>query len=118
MTINEASEKYNIPIKILEEYEGWGLCGEVKKVMGMWQYDDTDLQRLSMIMTLHDIGFSNEEVETYMRLLLEKEDSKAERMEMLNKKRGSALDEIHFREKQVERMDYLRYEMRKDSERR
>lgn len=30
MTINKASEKYNIPIKILKEYERWGLCGEIK----------------------------------------------------------------------------------------
>ena len=55
MTINEASEKYNIPIEILKEYESWGLCGEVQKIMGVWQYDDQDLERLSMIMTLHDI---------------------------------------------------------------
>ncbi len=31
MTTQEASEHYNIPIKILKEYESWGLCGEVKK---------------------------------------------------------------------------------------
>lgn len=31
MTINEASEKYRIPLKILKEYESWGLCGAVKK---------------------------------------------------------------------------------------
>lgn len=30
MTIQEASEKYNIPIKILREYETWELWGEVK----------------------------------------------------------------------------------------
>lgn len=29
MTIEEASQKYNIPIKILKEYEQWGLCDEV-----------------------------------------------------------------------------------------
>ena len=34
-------------------------------------------------------------------------------MAMLNKRRGKTLDEIHFREKQIERMDYLRYEMQK-----
>ena len=73
MTINEASEKYNIPIEVLKEYESWGLCGEVKKVMGAWQYDDTDLERLSLIMTLHDVGFSNDEIEAYMHLLLEGE---------------------------------------------
>ena len=33
MTMNEASEKYSIPIKLLKEYESWGLRGEVKKVM-------------------------------------------------------------------------------------
>ena len=55
MTINEASERYKIPIKILQEYESWGLCGEVKKIMGSWQYDDSDIERLSTIMTLHDI---------------------------------------------------------------
>ena len=59
MTINEASERYNIPIEVLKEYESWGLCDEGRRVMGVWQYDALDIQRLSMIMTLHDIGFDN-----------------------------------------------------------
>ena len=71
MTIYEASARYQIPLDILRDYERWGLCGAVKKVMGAWQYDDRDLELLSLIMTLHDIGFSTEEIETYMRLLLE-----------------------------------------------
>ncbi len=112
MTKSEASKKYNIPIEVLEEYESWGLCGEVKKVMGVWQYDDQDLERLSMIMTLHDIGFGNEDVETYMRLLLEGETTENERLRMLNQLRSNALDEIHFKEKQLERMDYLRHKIR------
>lgn len=49
MTIDEASRRYNIPVKILREYESWGLCGEVKKVMGSWRYDDSDIERLSII---------------------------------------------------------------------
>lgn len=115
MTINEASEKYNIPIKILEEYESWGLCGEVKKIMGMWQYDESDIERLSVIMTLHDIGFSNEEVEKYMRLLLEGKSTEAKRLKMLNDKRNGTLDEIHFKERQLDRLDYLRFEIKKNS---
>ena len=59
MTIEEASRQYHIPMKILREYESWGLCGAVKKVMGAWQYDDTDIERLSTILTLHDIGFTS-----------------------------------------------------------
>lgn len=113
MTINEASEHYNIPIEILKMYESWGLCSAVKKVMGNWHYDDQDLKHLSLIMTLHDIGFSNEEIELYMRLKLDGANSKDKQMSILNKKRKNMLDEIHFLEKQLEYMDYLRYEIQR-----
>ena len=112
MTIDEASERYSIPLDILREYESWGLCGAVKKVMGAWQYDDTDLERLSTVMTLHDLGFSPQEVETYMRLMLEG-GSDAERLRMLDRRRCACLDDIHFREKQLGRLDYLRHQLRK-----
>ena len=71
MTITEASEQYNIPLSILREYESWGLCDTVKTVMGAWQYDEEDIERLSMIMTLHDIGFEHDEIASYMRLRLQ-----------------------------------------------
>lgn len=114
MTQQEASEHYNIPVSILQEYESWGLCGAVKKVMGVWQYDDEDLERLSTIMTLHDIGFTTEEVETYMRLLLEQPDSDKKRLRMMEEKRNKTLDEIHFHERQLQRLDYLRHEIQKN----
>lgn len=113
MTINEASERYKIPIKILQEYESWGLCGEVKKVMGSWHYDESDIERLSTIMTLHDIGFTNEQVEKYMRLLLKGKSTEKERLKMLSEKRNGTLDEIHFKEKQLDRLDYLRFEIQR-----
>ena len=112
MTINEASERYHIPIELLHEYERWGLCGAVKKVMGAWQYDDTDLERLSMIMTLHDIWFEISEIETYMKLLLEQKDSSDRRLKILEEKRRNLLDDVHFREKQISKLDYLRYQIR------
>ena len=111
MTIEEASQRYCIPIKILKEYERWGLCGEVKKVMGAWNYDQTDLERLSLIMTLHDVGFTKDEVEQYMRLALSDRETSGERMEMLRNKRDGTLDEIHFKQKQLDRLDYLRFEI-------
>ena len=36
-----------------------------------------------MIMTLHDVGFTSSEVEIYMRLLLEGDHTKAQRMQIL-----------------------------------
>ena len=113
MTQQEASRRYHIPVSVLQEYERWGLCGAVKCVCGAWQYDDEDLERLSTIMTLHDIGFTAEEAETYMRLLLEQPDSGRERLRMMEEKRNETLDEIHFRERQLARLDYLRHEIQK-----
>ncbi len=114
MTIDEAHSRYNIPVEILKEYESWGLCGAVKTVMGAWQYDEEDIERLSLIMTLHDVGFSKEEVERYMRLLLEGENTEEKRMKMLDAHRDGTLDEIHFRQRQLDRLDYLRYKIRQD----
>lgn len=114
MTIEEAHRRYNIPVEILKEYESWGLCGAVKTVMGAWQYDEEDVERLSLIMTLHDVGFSKEEVESYMRLLLEGENTEAKRMKMLDAHRNGTLDETHFKQRQLDRLDYLRYKIRQD----
>lgn len=111
MTREEASKRYQIPIEILEEYERWGLCSTVRRVMGAWQYNDQDLERLSTIMALNDMGFTPQEVERYMRLLLSEADTRRERLRMLEKRRDAALDEIHLREKQLQRLDYLRYRM-------
>ena len=117
MTIEETSKTYGIPISVLKEYERWGLCGEVKKVMGAWQYDRTDIERLSLIMTLHDVGFTNEEIEQYMRLYLSDKDTAKELSEMLRHKRDGTLDEIHLKQKQLDRLDYLRFEITKASKR-
>ena len=114
MTQQEASEHYNIPVSILQEYERWGLCGVVKKVMGVWQYYDEDLERLSTIMTLHDIGFTAEEAESYMRLLLEQPGSGRQRLWMVEEKRDATLAEIHFYERKLQRLDHLRHEIQKE----
>ena len=113
MTIHEVSERYQIPEEILEEYENWGLCGTAEPAMGGRQYKEQDLEYLSLIMTLYEIGFQSGEVEEYMRLLLRGRETEQTRMEMLNRHRKNTLDEIHYREKQLDRVDYLRFKLRK-----
>ncbi len=106
-------KRYKVPEKILDEYHEWGLCSVVQAVFDDWQYDDTDLERLSMIMALHDMGFTSNEVEHYMKLCIEGKSTQKERMKMLEKQRSKTLDEIHLKERQIMRMDYLRDEMKK-----
>ena len=66
MTIQEASERYQIPMEVLRTYERWGLCPEAGQAAGERRYDGRDLERLSLILTLRDIGFTGEETERYM----------------------------------------------------
>ena len=75
--------------------------------MGSWQYDETDFERLSLIMMLYGLDFTVEEIKKYMKLSLEK--NERECLKLLNKKR--ILDEVHLKEKQLSRIDYLRYEI-------
>ena len=94
MTIDEVSRCCGIPLKVLQEY------------------DNTDPERLSVLITLHQIGFESAEIEAYMKLL-EKEDSDGQRLRILERKRRRLLDEIHFQEKPLSQLDYLRYSIRK-----
>ncbi len=112
MTIDEASRKFSIPIEILSKYKNGNRCGAA--IEGACQYDDGDLERLSMIMTLYDIGFSAEETNAYLHLLSQGDAALNKRLEMLEQRRSRTLDEIHFREKQMDCLDYLRHQIQKD----
>lgn len=114
MTIEEASEKYCIPIKILKEYESMELCKTVKRVMGEWPYDDEDIKRLSMIMTLYETGFSKEDIDEYMQLILSGENDE-ECLKILSQKRKKTLDKIHILEKQISNLDYLKNEIKNNN---
>lgn len=62
-------------------------------------------------MTLQEIGFAEEEIAAYLRLRQDDENSAEACLKMLNKLRGRTLDTIHGKEKALERIDYLRYEL-------
>lgn len=112
MTGQEVSQHYHIPPWILKEYESWRLCGGVEKAMEDWHYSDQDIDRLNMIMTLHDIGFEINEVETYMKLVMVGKSTKYKRIQMLSELRDKVLNEIHYLETQLAKIDYLRNEIR------
>ena len=60
-------------------------------------------------MMLYGLDFTVEEIKKYMKLSLEK--NEREWLKLLNKKRKGILDEVHLKEKQLSKIDYLRYEM-------
>lgn len=111
--MEEVVRRYNIPEEVLREYESRLPCVGTEKPTDPRQYDQTDIERLSFIMTLHDVGFTNEETWRYMRLVLSDEDTSEKRAAMLREKRNGTLDEIHLKQEQLDRLDYLRFEISK-----
>ena len=113
MTRQDVHERYHIPLPILEAYERWAPDGENKSVCSAKQYSDADLTQLGTLMTLYDVGFTAEEAIDYLRLLLEQPENSRLRLQMLEKKRAKALDEIHICDRKLARLDYLRHEILK-----
>lgn len=110
MTKEEISRCCQIPMEVLSAYEHWNLSG--KKTEGdVRQYDDEDIQKLSMIITLTEAGLTKSQIECYMRLA-EKDDTAVKRRDMLERQRNDLLNQIHKLEEKIEKLDYLRYQIR------
>ena len=75
------------------------------------RWDDRDLEKISVLMTLCESGFSESEAVRYLLHLEDRQECDA-CMALLDTKRHSMLDEIHRREKQIENIDYLKYKIR------
>lgn len=107
MTEEEITKLFCIPKCVIKKFKGAGL---LKSEEG--GYTDEDIQNLSTYITLMDIGFSQEESKEYMCLLLSKIDTKEKTLNMLNKKRESLLSQIHSKEKQIDKIDYLKHKLK------
>ena len=62
---------------------------------------------------LREIGFSEEEIHYYFKLLAAGECSNLERLRMLGDKRKETLEQIHSLEQNIMEMDIMRSEIRK-----
>lgn len=111
MTAEEVKKRYLVPFSVLQEYEQLNICK--KDENGVLQYDDSDLERIGQMLTLHGIGFGPEETLVYMEKSLAGRSTQAQRIQMLEQKRKKILDEVHFREHQIHKLDYILYQLRK-----
>ena len=68
MRIKEVSKRFNVSITALRYYEKVGLFEDVNRVNGIREYEDKDIERLSLILTLKNIGVSNETNFKYIKL--------------------------------------------------
>lgn len=108
MTADQMRRQYGIPADLLEAYEGWREENEEER-----QYEDRDLERLSLMMTLSRIGMDQREIGNYLTLAETEDVTGEKRLSLLERRREALLEEIHIREQELAELDFLRYEIKK-----
>lgn len=86
MTRQEISERYCVSAKVLDAYERC-LAGnkDGQKCSAHHHYTEQDLAQISLLLTLHDLGFSSQEAQEYMRLCQCRYETSRRRLAMLEK---------------------------------
>ena len=112
MTIRELGESFCLHAEKLNKNEA---CGLIKGKEGegcVRHYGAEVLVKLGLICTLTEAGFSCEEIKQYLTF---PEDSRGarERILMLERRRGEMLDEIHRRQKLLDKIDFLIWKNKK-----
>lgn len=107
MKAEEVSRRYQIPLELLQDDQDWGF------ISWSGEYEEADLPRLSLMLTLQEIGFEPAEIRDYLHLWLDGEKSSVRRIQLLEEKRDRILAAIHAGEQKLERLDCLRHFLRK-----
>ena len=113
--MRDISKRYGIPLRVLRAYEHWNLYAngtqKAEKATKTDLHTDADLKNLSLVMTLYELGFTEQEARTYLCLCLQGPQTVQQRRRMLQMRRDVLLQTIHDLEKLVARIDYLRCEI-------
>lgn len=109
MTASEMKKQYGIPETVLRIYEEQVRKKSTDKTAEVLEYNDTELDEISKMMTLQRLGFGEKEIGDFFCLEKKGQITKETRMKMLRKQRNRILDEIHQKEKILGELDYIWY---------
>lgn len=113
MTLPEAARRFGIDRKKLLHYEKNGLFDCHRKADGSIDYCDETLAYVSLIDLLLKAGLDMETLKTYLNGLGDDGISNEAQIKILIKQRYALLDDIHEKEKILNRLDYVIHKSKK-----
>ncbi|MCB6993126.1 MerR family transcriptional regulator [bacterium 210820-DFI.6.37] len=113
MTLEEVSRNYNIDTKKLILFEEKGLTG-CRDKNGFFDFRADDIQRISLILALQDIGMDIGDIRHYLSLCPKGDKSIEGRIRLLRKQRYRLLEEIHEKQKVLDSLDFMIYKMKEE----
>lgn len=102
--INEISKRYNIDIKKLQIFE------ENNIITIRENFSDEDLNMLGTVCSLYNGGLSIKEIKDFMAVYNSGNSNSL--ISFLNGCRHNMLDEIHEKQKSLDNLDYIIYEIK------
>ena len=83
MKIAEVSERFNISSDTLRYYEKVGLLDPVKRVHGIREYSEEDLNRIHFVKCMRQAGLSIESILVYLDLYSQGDSTLKDRLDIL-----------------------------------
>lgn len=91
-----------------------GLFEDVSRVNGIREYEDKDIERLSLIVTLKNTGLSIEAIAKFIELDKDGAGTINQRIKMLKNERQKILDNIHEQQNNLYSLDCLIYQIKEN----
>ena len=106
MTLCELSGRYKIELDKLKYFADNHLIEEKQ------EYSGKEEKMLGVLCTLYEIGLSAAAMKQF--LLFDKTHNRAEQIKLLNMGRADLLEDIHKRQKSLDQIDFMIYEIKKE----
>lgn len=104
MTLSELSERYKIGLDKLQYFADNHLIEEKQA------YSDKDEKMLGMLCTLYDVGLNADVMKQF--LSFDNANNSTGQIRLLNMSRADLLENIHAKQKSLDRIDYMIYEIK------
>ena len=105
-TIGQVSEMFNLPVSTLRYYDKEGLFPHLKRVNGVRQFSEIEIETLRVIDCLKRSGLEIKEIKEYMSLCSLGNTTLKQRKEIFEKQKEEVLQEIENLQKVLSMLNY------------
>ena len=111
MKQDEINQRFQVPLNKQKKFEEAGLFEDTKTCDGCCEYEEKDIEKLSTILSLDKVGMLPKVIQHYLYLKQQGDTTKEERKQMLRTQRDIVLNDLHEKQKCLDCLDYLIYEL-------
>lgn len=105
-SIGEISKMFQLPISTLRYYDKEGLFPHLKRVNGVRQFSESEIETLRVIDCLKKSGLEIKEIKEYMSLCSLGNTTLKQRKEIFEKQKGEVLQEMEKLQKVLSMLNY------------